>query len=180
MVQNLRKKLRNYRFQQVLASSLTEKNARTYKQNKAGLISLVLKKRRQRYEPSDELIKACMKPKILSFTDVDDMTQEMKFSHKLKLTWTRVPTNQSETGHVDMSALKKQKTNSLNIQMMQNDSPTSAENSEKIPSQPNSKKPSLADFLPKSEVQRYPKGPFDFQDCHEVEINANGPYNRRI
>ena len=70
---------------------MSEKNLADYKNAKTGLLEMLFRRKRPRVAPSKELIKACMKPKVLNFHDLDDLTESKPFRHQFKLQWTRVP-----------------------------------------------------------------------------------------
>jgi len=91
MVSNVKTKLNNFRFEQLYSKGLTQKNANNYKIAKACIIEQLCKKKKPRVAPSKQLIKACLKPKILSFNDLGDVADDKPFRHEFKLSWTRVP-----------------------------------------------------------------------------------------
>lgn len=64
---------------------------------KSNILDFLLTKKRPRLAPSKELVKECLKPKMLNFNDLGHKANDSLFKHQFKLTWSRVPLLDSPT-----------------------------------------------------------------------------------
>ena len=142
--------------QQIFAKGLSLQNNKSYTNAKSHIFQLLQPKADPNRVPSKQLIRACLKPKILSFHDLGEFSDNKKYRHKLNISWTREPIENDDE-------LDQNQSDDENMQ-------TEAEHPAET----------IAEFEQKTVSKRKKDNPIAFFDQHQATMEGTGPFNNNI